>query len=129
MSSKCTERMALKGKCFYCLVSYFLRSIIEQNGLKWKPTIPREQRGSISDCHQEKTLMTLKELFISQVVIQLPFNVPHPTSPPVHCQVLRWMMTSSSWKPCHFLVFIAATYKKKYKSKLGKLSDLFTWKE
>lgn len=42
----------------------FLHSLIEQNHLKWKPTIPREQRGSILDCCQATILMTSKGFFV-----------------------------------------------------------------
>lgn len=114
-----------KEKCFYCLVSYFLRSLIEQNSLKWKAAIPGEQRGSMLDFCQAMILMTLKELLMSQVVVWLQLNVPHPTYPPVDCQIYRWVMTSSS----SFRAFIATAYVRKNIFKLGELSELFTLKE
>lgn len=113
-----------KEKCFYCLVSYFSHSLIEQNILKWKPNIPREQRGSILDCRQAMIWITLKELLMPQAVKWLQLNVPHPTSPAVDCQIYRWVMISSSWKTGYFLAFIARTYKRKDSNCVNSMSCL-----
>lgn len=73
--------------------------------------------------------MTLKEILISQAVIQLPLNVPHPT--PLQCELSGFEMSDDFkfLKNLPFSNFYCYNLNKKEKFKLGELSDIFTRKE
>lgn len=127
MSSKCTERTVLKEKCFCCLLSYFLPSRIEHNGLKWKPTLPREQRGSIIDCHQEKDFNDFKRTFNITSSDTVAIKCSTPNLPSSVLSRFEWWV----WVPENlpFPSFYCYNLNKKEKFKLSELSDFFTWKE